>query len=335
VNAVNLIDGLDGLAGGVAVIALASIFGFSLIRGDALMMFTCASLAGAVLGFLFFNFNPARIFMGDTGSMFLGFILAVTSLMSSEKSPTVVALLAPAMVLALPLGDTSLAIVRRWLHRRPIFDADRGHVHHRLLAAGFTQRQAVLLLYGMCAFFGAMAQLIWVANDTERVVIVACVAALAFMFARRLGCLKPVIDEPTLVDAATLLFVPQQELARARSEDEIWRLVCRYATVAGACSVSATFARTTGSVVYSTTLTSGASGNEYENATGTFAGDALRSLHLVWSDGAMNRSLCKVWVHALGRSVEEAAQRLGRRDEAALNADAGPSHVRSAELHSE
>ncbi len=314
INAVNLIDGLDGLAGGVAVIALVSIFTFSLIRGDGLMMFASASLAGAVLGFLFFNFNPARIFMGDTGSMFLGFILAVTSLMSSQKSQTTVALVAPVMVLALPIGDTTLAIVRRWLHRRPIFDADRGHVHHRLLAAGYSQRQAVLLLYGLCMFFGAMAQLIWVANDRERIAIVACVAGLAFIFARRLGCLRPAIDEPTLVDAATVLFIPQQDLLRARTEDEIWRLVRRFAAAAGASAVSATLARDAGSVAYHSELSASDGGCHGDTPTGLFQGDAVRTLRLVLSDPSMSRSLCRIWVVALGRSVEEAAQRLRHLD---------------------
>lgn len=327
VNAVNLIDGLDGLAGGVAVIALASIFSFSLIRGDALMMFTSAALAGAVLGFLFFNFNPARIFMGDTGSMFVGFILAVTSLMSSEKSPTAVAIVVPAMVLALPLADTTLAIVRRALHRRPLFDADRGHVHHRMLAAGFSQRQTVLLLYGLAAFFGAIAQLIWVASDAERIVMVGCVVALAFIFARRLGCLQPAIDEPTLVEAATLLFVPRQDLLRARSEDEIWRTVLRFAAVVGADSVSVSVARETTSVVYHSTLSSAESGDADEQVSASYRGNHLAEIVLVWSREAMNRKLLAAWVESLGRNVNDAMHRLAVDGRPALGLREGASTV--------
>ena len=134
INAMNLIDGLDGLAGGVAFFAVATNFLLALFRGDVLLCLAMAALAGAVLGFLVFNFNPASIFMGDTGSMFLGFVLAAVSLKTSSKSGTAVAMLVPIISLGLPIMDTLLAMTRRMLLGRPMFSADKEHIHHRLMS---------------------------------------------------------------------------------------------------------------------------------------------------------------------------------------------------------
>jgi UDP-GlcNAc:undecaprenyl-phosphate GlcNAc-1-phosphate transferase len=150
-NAVNLIDGLDGLAAGVSFFAAFTSFVIASISGSwgtALMM---AALMGALVGFLFFNFNPARIFMGDSGSYFLGFVLATTALGGSlqQKASTAVSLLVPVLALGVPIFDTLFSMMRRILERRPLFSADRGHVHHRLLDLGLTHRRAVVLLYGV------------------------------------------------------------------------------------------------------------------------------------------------------------------------------------------
>jgi UDP-GlcNAc:undecaprenyl-phosphate GlcNAc-1-phosphate transferase len=161
INAVNLIDGLDGLAGGVAFFACVTNFVVGAINHDTLVMLLSASLGGAVLGFLLFNFNPASIFMGDSGSMFLGYVLATTSILgSSVKSSTTVAILVPLIALGLPIMDTLFAMVRRILERRPIFSPDRGHIHHRMLAMGINHRRAVLTLYGVCVLFTAGAILV-------------------------------------------------------------------------------------------------------------------------------------------------------------------------------
>jgi len=150
-NAVNLIDGLDGLAGGVVFFAGITNLTVALIQNNVLLALVMACVLGAVLGFLVFNRNPARIFMGDSGSYFLGFVLAVTSLAGAmNKATTTVALLAPVVALGLPIFDTTFAVVRRWVEGRPLFSADRSHVHHRLLAMGLTQRRAVLVLYSVC-----------------------------------------------------------------------------------------------------------------------------------------------------------------------------------------
>ena len=161
VNAINLIDGLDGLAGGVAFFACVTNFVVGWLNDDSLVALLSASLGGAVLGFLLFNFNPASIFMGDSGSLFLGYVLATTSIAGNYiKSSTTVAILVPLIAMGLPIVDTLFAMVRRFLERRPIFSPDRGHIHHRLLGMGINHRRAVLILYALSILFTTGAILI-------------------------------------------------------------------------------------------------------------------------------------------------------------------------------
>jgi UDP-GlcNAc:undecaprenyl-phosphate GlcNAc-1-phosphate transferase len=168
VNAINLIDGLDGLASGVAFFACVTNFVVGSINNDPIVMLLSASLGGSVLGFLLFNFNPASIFMGDSGSMFLGFVLATTSILgNSVKSSTTVAILVPFVALGLPIMDTLLAMLRRFLERRSIFAADRGHIHHQLLAMGLTHRRAVLILYALSVLFTAGAIVVSIGRNTS------------------------------------------------------------------------------------------------------------------------------------------------------------------------
>jgi UDP-GlcNAc:undecaprenyl-phosphate/decaprenyl-phosphate GlcNAc-1-phosphate transferase len=155
-NAMNLVDGLDGLAGGISLIALAAAFVFGVAQGNLLLAVYSAALAGAVLGFLLYNFNPASIFMGDTGSLFLGYFLSVALLVPSEaRSTSMLRLALPVAILGVPIADMLLAIVRRALRGRGVFSPDREHLHHRLLARGMTQKEAVLTLYGACVILGA------------------------------------------------------------------------------------------------------------------------------------------------------------------------------------
>jgi len=158
-NAVNLIDGLDGLAAGVSFFAALTGFVVAVINDSPLVALVLAPLMGVLLAFLVFNFNPARIFMGDSGSYFLGYVLATTSLTGAlqQKASTAVSLLVPMIALGLPIFDTLFSMVRRYLERRPIFAPDRGHVHHRLLEVGLTHRRAVMLLYGVSVTFAACA----------------------------------------------------------------------------------------------------------------------------------------------------------------------------------
>jgi UDP-GlcNAc:undecaprenyl-phosphate GlcNAc-1-phosphate transferase len=156
-NAFNLIDGLDGLATGVALVALATITFAAVHLGNYEVAIVCAALVGALLGFLRYNFNPARIFLGDSGSLFVGFLLAVLSVHGSLKTATAVLMVVPLCALAIPLLDTALAIFRRWLRGVPLFGPDTRHIHHRLLASGWSHRRAVATLYlaaGIVATFG-------------------------------------------------------------------------------------------------------------------------------------------------------------------------------------
>lgn len=163
-NAINLIDGLDGLAAGVSSISSLSLFIVSMLRTDILsvelIVYTAvitAALAGSTLGFLPFNFNPAKIFMGETGSAFLGFTLGVISIQGTMKSYAAISIAIPLLVLGLPLFDTTFAIIRRLISGKPIMQADRGHLHHRLIDMGLSQKQSVVIMYTASAALGLCA----------------------------------------------------------------------------------------------------------------------------------------------------------------------------------
>ena len=190
INAINLIDGLDGLAGGVALVAVGMSFVFALLRADPLMMLFTAALAGALIGFLRYNFNPAKIFMGDTGSMFLGFVLAVSAIETSQKSSTAIAILIPIIVLGLPITDTMLAIWRRGVRGAPLFQADRGHIHHRLLDAGLTQRGACLALWGVSMGLGLVALVLAFASSHDAALILVGLGLASALVLRWLGYLQ-------------------------------------------------------------------------------------------------------------------------------------------------
>ncbi|MFC5588799.1 glycosyltransferase family 4 protein [Sporosarcina soli] len=155
-NAINLIDGLDGLAAGVSTIALISISVMAMIMGDLFVVATAAILAASSLGFLFYNFHPAKIFMGDTGSLFLGFMISVLALLGF-KNIAVVSLIIPVIILGVPISDTFFAIVRRIRLKQPITAPDKSHLHHCLLRTGFSHRQTVLIIYGIAILFGVAA----------------------------------------------------------------------------------------------------------------------------------------------------------------------------------
>ncbi|MHB1406806.1 MAG: glycosyltransferase family 4 protein [Desulfitobacteriaceae bacterium] len=159
VNTVNISDGLDGLAAGICFGAALLLFWSANRIGMGGAGNLTLALAGATLGFLFYNFHPARVFMGDSGSMFLGYVIGGISIMGLLKTATILGLVFPLLVLGMPLTDMAFAIIRRKLNGRSIAVADRGHLHHRLLDAGLSQRQAVLLLYAMSASFGLVAVL--------------------------------------------------------------------------------------------------------------------------------------------------------------------------------
>ncbi|MCO7176423.1 glycosyltransferase family 4 protein [Sporolactobacillus kofuensis] len=155
-NAINLIDGLDGLAVGVSSIVLLTIAGLSLTEGNWFVFTVSTLLLGSTLGFLPYNFHPAKIFMGDTGSYFLGYIISVLALLGF-KNVTLFSLVVPIIILAVPISDTLFAIIRRFVNHKPLTAPDKSHLHHCLLRFGFTQSQTVVLIYGMSALFALAA----------------------------------------------------------------------------------------------------------------------------------------------------------------------------------
>jgi UDP-GlcNAc:undecaprenyl-phosphate GlcNAc-1-phosphate transferase len=156
-NMINLVDGLDGLAAGVSGIAAMAIAYTAYLNGYYIAALAMAILAGAALGFLPFNFYPAKIFMGDAGAMFLGFAIASVSIISPAKGATIVAIIAPVVVLGVPAFDVAFAIFRRRIRGKPVFEADKGHLHHQLTRLGIGQRRAALMLYGISGIMGIAA----------------------------------------------------------------------------------------------------------------------------------------------------------------------------------
>ena len=174
-NAVNLIDGLDGLAVGVSAISSLTMLIVSLFVSEPVVSIILAALTGACLGFMPYNLNPAKIFMGDVGSQLLGFVLSTASIMGLFKLHAIITFFVPLLALALPLADTIFAFFRRILHGQSPFKADKGHFHHRLLAMGLNQKQVVAVLYGISAVLGLLAVLM--AGDSMAVKIICLAAA--------------------------------------------------------------------------------------------------------------------------------------------------------------
>ncbi len=202
-NAINLIDGLDGLAAGVTMISCLTIVPIALLSDDPGSAFVALLIAGALLGFLRYNFNPARIFLGDSGSLFLGFALAIVSVRSSTKGSTAFAILIPVLAIGLPIMDTLLSMIRRFLSSllpqqnttstplkgklKKMFLPDRSHIHHRLIAHGFSHRNAVLTLYLVSCVLGIGALSILMVNNFMASLILSGVALLIMVGVRKLG----------------------------------------------------------------------------------------------------------------------------------------------------
>ncbi len=171
-NAFNLIDGLDGLAAGSALFSTLVVFVVALLSHSSAVSLTSLILAGAILGFLRFNFNPATIFLGDCGSLFIGFMLSVLALYGTQKSPTIIAVAIPVVSFGLPILETVLSMVRRFISGRPVFTADREHIHHKLLQLGLSHRQVVITLYAVSALFALLSLfLLWPTGSTLGLVL--------------------------------------------------------------------------------------------------------------------------------------------------------------------
>ena len=172
-NAFNLIDGLDGLAAGSATFSTIVIFAVSLLRANALVSFLAIALAGAMLGFLRYNVNPASIFLGDSGSLFIGFVLSALALVGSQKATTMVAVAIPLIAFGLPILDVGLAVARRLLRGTPLFQGDDDHIHHKLLKMGLSPRKAALVLYAATAGFGLLSLVLL--HGDSMIALVLCV----------------------------------------------------------------------------------------------------------------------------------------------------------------
>lgn len=176
-NAVNLIDGLDGLAVGVSSIAAITMLAVALLTGNMPIAITMAALAGACIGFMPYNLNPAKIFMGDTGSTFLGYMLATVSIMGLFKFYAVISFAVPFLILGLPIFDTANAIIRRVAAGRSPMSPDRGHVHHKLIDMGFNQKQAIAILYAISATLGLTAVVLTSSGEVKAIVLLLAVLA--------------------------------------------------------------------------------------------------------------------------------------------------------------
>ena len=171
-NAFNLIDGLDGLAAGSALFSTLVVFVVAVFSGSPLVSLLTISLAGAILGFLRYNFNPATIFLGDCGSLFIGFMLSALALEGAEKSPTIVAVAIPVVSFGLPILETILSVFRRLISGKPVFTADREHIHHKLLKLGMSHRKVVIVLYAVSAVFALLSLfLLWPTRPTLGLVL--------------------------------------------------------------------------------------------------------------------------------------------------------------------
>ena len=189
-NTLNLIDGLDGLASGVAGISSISLMLVAAKFGYTNTIILSAIIAGGCLGFLPYNFNPAKIFMGDTGSLFLGFMLAVISIEGVMKSVAAIAIVVPILILGVPIFDTTFAIFRRVLSGKSILSADKGHLHHRLLDKGFSQRKTVLILYGISGVFGIFAVIIAKVNSKQAIYLSVLLLVVSLIIAVKIGLFK-------------------------------------------------------------------------------------------------------------------------------------------------
>lgn len=193
-NTINLIDGLDGLAAGVSLIATLSIAYIAYIHGRYEVTMAFMALAGGCLGFLPWNFHPAKTFMGDGGALYLGFMIASISVMSPMKSATVIATILPIFVLALPILDTAMAIVRRLRSGRSIMEADKGHLHHKVMDVGMGQTRTVLILYSISGVMGMAAILISRDLFLDALVLIGIAVTLIYVFMKERGFGKPFKD---------------------------------------------------------------------------------------------------------------------------------------------
>jgi UDP-GlcNAc:undecaprenyl-phosphate GlcNAc-1-phosphate transferase len=233
-NAFNLIDGLDGLAAGSALFSTLVAFVVALLNGYSLVTVMTIALAGAILGFLRFNFNPATIFLGDSGSLFIGFLLSALALEGAQKAPTIVAVAIPVVSFGLPILETALSILRRLISGRPVFTADREHIHHKLLQHGLTHRQVVILLYGVSAVFALLSLFLLWPTGSSLGLVLAVLGTGIWIGVQHLGYLElgelarmahRTFDQRQIVINNLSIRRATQELKAARDYPQILRVL--------------------------------------------------------------------------------------------------------------
>lgn len=232
-NAFNLIDGMDGLAAGVGLFASATMLVAALVQGNLGLALATMPLVGCLLGFLRYNFNPASVFLGDSGSLLIGFLLACFGALWSQKSVTLVALMAPVLAVSVPLLDVAVSIARRFLRNQPIFQGDRGHIHHKLLERGFTPTGAVLVMYGLCFFAAASSLLVGAFHNqfSGLIVVLFCIPAgvgiqyLGYAEFAKAGRLFLKGGFRRIIDAETRLHHFEQSLGKATDLNECWTTI--------------------------------------------------------------------------------------------------------------
>jgi len=230
-NAINLIDGVDGLAAGVGLFATCTTLVAALLQHNINLALAVAPLVGCLLGFLRYNFNPATIFLGDSGSLFIGFLLGCYGVLWSQKAATILGMTAPLMALSVPLLDTGLSILRRFLRRQPIFEGDRGHIHHRLLDKGLTQRKVALTLYACCALGATCSVLVINKSFSGLVVLLFC--AMSWIGIQHLGYIEFGVAGRMFIEGAFRRLLNSQialqtyedRLNAATTPNEYWRVM--------------------------------------------------------------------------------------------------------------
>jgi UDP-GlcNAc:undecaprenyl-phosphate GlcNAc-1-phosphate transferase len=233
-NAFNLIDGLDGLAAGSALFSTLVAFVVALLNGPSLVTVMTIALAGAILGFLRFNFNPATIFLGDSGSLFIGFLLSALALEGAQKAPTIVAVAIPVVSFGLPILETSLSIIRRLISGRPVFTADAEHIHHKLLQHGMTHRQVVILLYGVSAIFAMLSLFLLWPTGSSLGLVLAVLGIGVWIGVQHLGYLEfgelarvahRTFNQPQIFVNNLAIRRATEELKVARDYDQVRRIL--------------------------------------------------------------------------------------------------------------
>jgi len=242
-NAVNLSDGLDGLAAGISAVACAVIAIFAIYSGQIVMAIIMLALLGSLTGFLFYNFNPAKVFMGDCGSLFIGFTISTSSVMCSTKSPTLIGLALPLLALGIPVFDTLSAILRRFLERRSVFSPDRQHFHHKLLDMGLAQRQVVILAYVVTLLTAGLGMFMMATHDINTLIVFGCILLLLLLLfrvvsavrlqeaiaavARKYAIARQIKQETECFEEVQLYF------RQAKTFDQWWQAVCTAAQQLG------------------------------------------------------------------------------------------------------